>query len=130
MRRWAEELTQISNAILYLIHGNDVVPGEFVCTSGVDTIPLSRWDSPKDGSISGVRWSRFFDPKVDIIDLQGHKIEDLVVVRASFGILIHYIPKAWQIKLAEKYTGHADFLTKERRGFNSRNYNDIAFWGS
>ena len=53
-----------------------------------------------------------------------------MVVHASFGILIHYIPKAWQIKLAEKYTGHAVFITKERRGFNSRNYNDIAFWGS
>ena len=88
-------MTQISNAILYFIYGNDVVPGEFVCTSGVDTIPLSRWDSPKDGSISGVRWSRFFDPKVDIIDQQGHKIEDLVVVQPNFGILVHYIPKAW-----------------------------------
>ena len=101
------------------------------CTSGVDTIPLSRWDSPKDGSDSGITFSRFFDPKVDKIDLQGNNIEDLVVVQAlNGGIFIHYIPRAWQVKLAEKYTGHADFITKERRGFGSRNYNDIAFWGS
>ena len=106
------------------------MPNEFTCTSGIDTIPLSRWDNPVDGSISGIRRSRFFDPKVDRIDLQGHKIEDLVVVDAGYGILIHYIPKAWQVKLAEKYKSFDDFAFKEVKGVISRNYNDIVFWGT
>ena len=110
------------------------MPSEFICTSGIDTISLSRWDNPVDGSISGIRRSRFFDPKVDRIDPQGHKIEDLVVVNASYGILIHYIPKAWQVKLAEKYKSFDDFANLRRsvtRGCHySRNYNDIVFWGT
>ena len=109
---------------------------EVICTSGIDTISLSRWDSPANGNISGIRRSKFFDPKVDKIDLQGHKIEDLTVVNSSIGVLIHYIPQKWQIKLADNYTGILDFSYKEivgtipEGGSISRNYNDIIFWGS
>ena len=110
---------------------------EIICTDGIDIVPLSRWNAPPNGNIEGVRRSVHFNPNIDKIDLQGHKIENLVLAYTPGGILVHYIPKKWQQKLANKYTGSTQFLENQINAGKisagmtiHRNYNDILFWGT
>ena len=110
---------------------------EIICTDGIDIVPLSRWNAPPNGNIGGVRRSVHFNPNIDKIDLQGHKIENLVLAYTPGGVLVHYIPKKWQKKLANKYTGSTQFLENQisagkiSAGMTiHRNYNDILFWGT
>ena len=109
------------------------------CTPDSDIVLAKPWNGDPNAYTDFDKYmSKGFDPKIDQIDLQGLKTEDLIVADSGNGdIFIHYIPKQWQSKLASQHTGFLDFFNHQvdtgrlTPGASvKRDYNDIVFWGS
>jgi len=101
-------------------------------TEGIDTVYLQRCEENYAAPVT-----TSFNPKIDKINLQGYKSEDLAIVNYTDGVLIHYIPKKWQIDLARDYEGMDEFIIEQINTGKftpgvaiQRNYDDITFWGT